>query len=64
MNGAFAGKKGGPLLQGKEPDEFPEDSVVRKGNFLNNERYLARKVQRFEFDGPWASLTQERSHGL
>ncbi|KAF2877922.1 PAF acetylhydrolase [Massariosphaeria phaeospora] len=29
MEGAFAG----PLLQGREPDRFPEVSVVRKGNF-------------------------------
>ncbi|EDU47265.1 dienelactone hydrolase [Pyrenophora tritici-repentis] len=33
MNGAFAGKIGGPLLEGLEPDRFPEVSTVRKGNF-------------------------------
>ena len=33
MNGAFAGKEGGPLLQGQEPGEFPEVSVVMKDNF-------------------------------
>jgi dienelactone hydrolase len=33
MNGAFAGKVGGPLLQGQEPDRFPEVSTVRKDNF-------------------------------
>ncbi|KAF2827868.1 PAF acetylhydrolase [Ophiobolus disseminans] len=33
MNGAFAGKVGGPLLGGQEPDRFPEVSKVMKGNF-------------------------------
>jgi dienelactone hydrolase len=33
MNGAFAGKIGGPLLDGQEPDRFPEVSIVRKDNF-------------------------------
>jgi pimeloyl-ACP methyl ester carboxylesterase len=33
MNGAFAGEVGGSLLQGEEPDRFPEVSVVRKENF-------------------------------
>jgi len=33
MNGAFAGKVGGSLLQGQEPDRFPEVSTVRKDNF-------------------------------
>ena len=31
MNGAFAGKEGGPLLQ--KPSKFPEVSTVKKGNF-------------------------------
>ncbi|PVH93750.1 alpha/beta-hydrolase [Periconia macrospinosa] len=33
MNGAFAGKIGGPLLEGEQPDKFPEVSVVKKENF-------------------------------
>jgi dienelactone hydrolase len=33
MNGAFTGKVGGPLLQGEEPERFPEVSTVMKGNF-------------------------------
>jgi pimeloyl-ACP methyl ester carboxylesterase len=33
MNGAFAGEVGGSLLQGQEPDRFPEVSTVRKDNF-------------------------------
>lgn len=33
MNGAFAGKVGGLLLQGKEPGRFPEVSTVMKSNF-------------------------------
>ncbi|CAA9964315.1 PAF acetylhydrolase family protein [Pyrenophora teres f. maculata] len=33
MNGAFDGKVGGPLLEGLEPDRFPEVSIVNKDNF-------------------------------
>ncbi|KFY36794.1 hypothetical protein V495_07605 [Pseudogymnoascus sp. VKM F-4514 (FW-929)] len=33
MNGAFAGKEGGPLLHGQEPCKFQEASVVMKDNF-------------------------------
>lgn len=33
MNGAFTGKVGGPLLQGQEPDRFPEASIKMKSNF-------------------------------
>jgi dienelactone hydrolase len=33
MNGVFTGKVGGPLLEGKEPERFPEVSIVRKGGF-------------------------------
>jgi pimeloyl-ACP methyl ester carboxylesterase len=33
MNGTFAGEMGGPLLEGQEPDRFPEVSIVRKDNF-------------------------------
>jgi dienelactone hydrolase len=33
MHGAFTGKVGGLLLQGQEPDRFPEVSIVMKGNF-------------------------------
>lgn len=33
MNGAFTGKVKGPLLEGQEPDRFPEVSIVMKGNF-------------------------------
>ena len=33
MNGAFAGKMGGPLLQGQEPDRFPDVSTFMKSNF-------------------------------
>ncbi|KAF2023431.1 PAF acetylhydrolase family protein [Setomelanomma holmii] len=33
MHGTFAGEVGGPLLQGKEPDRFPEVSTMRKDNF-------------------------------
>jgi pimeloyl-ACP methyl ester carboxylesterase len=33
MNGTFAGEVGGSLLQGQEPDRFPEVSTVRKDNF-------------------------------
>jgi dienelactone hydrolase len=33
MNGTFTGEVGGPLLQGQEPDIFPEVSTVRKENF-------------------------------
>ncbi|KAF1967312.1 hypothetical protein BU23DRAFT_559506 [Bimuria novae-zelandiae CBS 107.79] len=33
MNGAFAGEVGGSLLQGGEPDRFPEVSVVKKSNY-------------------------------
>lgn len=33
MNGTFKGKVGGPLLQGQEPDRFPEASIVRKSNY-------------------------------
>jgi dienelactone hydrolase len=33
MDGAFTGKEGGPLLQGKEPGKFPEVSTMMKGNF-------------------------------
>jgi dienelactone hydrolase len=33
MNGAFSGKVGGSLLQGQEPDRFPEVSVLKKDNF-------------------------------
>ncbi|KAH7110133.1 PAF acetylhydrolase family protein [Dendryphion nanum] len=33
MNGAFAGKVGGTLLLGQEPDRFPEVSTVSKDNF-------------------------------
>jgi dienelactone hydrolase len=33
MNGAFAGKVGGPLLQGEEPERFPEVSIIMKENF-------------------------------
>ncbi|KFY01136.1 hypothetical protein V490_01065 [Pseudogymnoascus sp. VKM F-3557] len=32
MKGAFAGKEGGPLLEGQEPCKFPEASVVMKYN--------------------------------
>ncbi|KAK0125689.1 hypothetical protein ONS96_009522 [Cadophora gregata f. sp. sojae] len=33
MNGVFAGKVGGPLLDGQEPEKFPEASVVLKDNY-------------------------------
>ncbi|KAK3375746.1 PAF acetylhydrolase [Lasiosphaeria ovina] len=33
MDGAFKGREGGPLLQGKEPGRFPEVSVLMKENF-------------------------------
>lgn len=33
MEGAFAGKEGGPLLHGKEPGRFPEVSTILQGNF-------------------------------
>jgi dienelactone hydrolase len=33
MEGAFTGKVGGPLLEGKEPGRFPEATVVKKSNF-------------------------------
>ena len=33
MNGVFVGEEGGPLLQGQEQSEFPEVSIVMKGNF-------------------------------
>jgi hypothetical protein len=33
MNGAFAGKVGGPLLLGHESDRFPEVSTILKENF-------------------------------
>ena len=33
MNGVFTGKEGGPLLEGREPDRFPEASPVMKDNF-------------------------------
>jgi dienelactone hydrolase len=33
MNGAFAGKMGGSLLDGQEPERFPEVSIVRTDNF-------------------------------
>ncbi|KFZ08617.1 hypothetical protein V501_05891 [Pseudogymnoascus sp. VKM F-4519 (FW-2642)] len=33
MNGVFAGKIGGPLLQGKEAGRFPKASSVLKANF-------------------------------
>ncbi|PSN59614.1 hypothetical protein BS50DRAFT_656807, partial [Corynespora cassiicola Philippines] len=33
MNGVFAGNIGGPLLQGEEPERFPEVSIVTKSNF-------------------------------
>ncbi|PVH80021.1 alpha/beta-hydrolase [Cadophora sp. DSE1049] len=33
MNGVFSGKIGGPLLDGQEPDRFPEASVVMKENY-------------------------------
>ncbi|PVH90670.1 PAF acetylhydrolase family protein [Periconia macrospinosa] len=33
MNGAFAGKVGGPLLEGEEPDRFPAVSVIKKDNY-------------------------------
>ncbi|PVH99888.1 alpha/beta-hydrolase, partial [Periconia macrospinosa] len=33
MKGTFAGKVGGPLLEGQESDKFPEVVTVRKGNF-------------------------------
>jgi dienelactone hydrolase len=33
MKGAFAGKEGGPLLEGQKPCRFPEASVVMKENF-------------------------------
>ncbi|KFY47227.1 hypothetical protein V494_00091 [Pseudogymnoascus sp. VKM F-4513 (FW-928)] len=33
MNGVFAGKQEGPLLEGQEPDRFPEASPVMKDNF-------------------------------
>jgi dienelactone hydrolase len=33
MNGAFAGKIGGALLEGEQPDRFPDVSVVKKENF-------------------------------
>ena len=33
MDGAFAGKEGGPLLDGLEPDRFPEVSILMKENF-------------------------------
>ena len=32
LQGVFSGKEGGPLLQGQEPDRFPEVSTVRKSN--------------------------------
>jgi dienelactone hydrolase len=56
MNGAFAGKEGGPLLRGQEPGKFPEVSTVMKGNFKSDERRLARQVQIAIFDGPWVTL--------
>lgn len=33
MDGAFAGKVGGKLLEGKEPGRFPEVTLVRRDNF-------------------------------
>ncbi|KAF2671637.1 hypothetical protein BT63DRAFT_175996 [Microthyrium microscopicum] len=33
MNGAFAGKEGGALLKGQEPDKFPEVSITLRANF-------------------------------
>jgi dienelactone hydrolase len=33
MMGAFRGKVGGLLLEGQEPDRFPEVSIVRRNNF-------------------------------
>ena len=33
MNGVFKGKVGGPLLEGQEPDRFPEVLTVMKNNF-------------------------------
>ncbi|KAI5462764.1 Alpha/Beta hydrolase protein [Mariannaea sp. PMI_226] len=33
MEGVFAGREQGPLLQGEEPNRFPEVSIVRKRNF-------------------------------
>ncbi|KAF1828552.1 hypothetical protein BDW02DRAFT_223615 [Decorospora gaudefroyi] len=33
INGTFAGEVGGPLLQGQQPDIFPEVTTVRKDNF-------------------------------
>ena len=33
MNSVFAGKIGGPLLDGQEPERFPEASIVLKDNF-------------------------------
>jgi dienelactone hydrolase len=33
MNGAFTDKVGGPLLEGKEPERFPEVLTVMKDNF-------------------------------
>jgi hypothetical protein len=33
MKGAFAGKVGGPLLEGEEKEKFPDVSTVMKGNF-------------------------------
>jgi dienelactone hydrolase len=33
MNGVFTGKVGGPLLQGEEPERFPEVSTIMKDNF-------------------------------
>jgi predicted dienelactone hydrolase len=33
MEGVFTDKVGGPLLEGKEPDRFPETRIVAKSNF-------------------------------
>ena len=33
MEGAFNGNVGGPLLEGKQPERFPEVSVVTKSNY-------------------------------
>lgn len=33
MKGAFAGRIGGPLLEGKEPDRFPMVSILRKDGY-------------------------------
>lgn len=33
MDGVLSGKIGGPLLEGKEPDRFPDVSVLKKENF-------------------------------